>query len=65
MASISKPPIFQYEFKNEDGSTDVWKYNLNINRYGPIEVVNVPPPRQPKQTKKKSKYIKDDQDTDA
>lgn len=31
-------PIYQREFKNKDGSRDIWFYNLDKCKYGPIRV---------------------------
>ncbi len=33
-----KPRKFQYVFEDEDGSTSIWKYDLDITTFGPISV---------------------------
>jgi hypothetical protein len=43
MAVIIKETKFQREFKNDDGTTEIWKYDLDKFSKGPIEtIINYP-----------------------
>ena len=35
---VEKPAKYEVRYENED-STEVWKYNTNLNPTGPVEVV--------------------------
>ena len=39
MAVIIKETKFQREFKNDDGTTEIWKYDLDKFSKGPIETI--------------------------
>jgi hypothetical protein len=39
MAVIIKETKFQREFKNDDGTTETWKYDLDKFSKGPIETI--------------------------
>jgi len=54
MAVIIKETKFQREFKNDDGTTEIWKYNLEKFSNGPIETIT----EYPKGWKSASDIIK-------
>lgn len=53
-----QPKIFERRYVNDDGTTEVWKFNLNKFENGPIETIvsNYPsPPKNQQKLKLKRK----------
>lgn len=49
-----KPRIFERRYTNLDGTTEVWKFNLDKFERGPVEVIiNYPPGMLNKKRKKR------------
>lgn len=52
---INKEKRFEIRYKNDDGTYDVWVYDLNKTTKGPIEVISKLGERPSKKKKEKNK----------